>query len=476
MNITVGKQGEVEAVIHLLFTDEYQVETLADWELSHRMGREGQVKWIYGRQGESHHLLLGLGKKADFTLERLREAAGNAGRAVREEQLQHVGVSFAALENGIDDPLEALVTAWVEGWKLGTYTFTKFQSKETGTQVKSMNFQCQEKDSLQAAIQRGLHRAEGTMFARDLCNEPSNHLRPMMLVERIRERFSNREIKMQVYTGEELEKRQMNGLLTVGKGSSVPPAMIELTYCTDPKKPLIVLIGKGITFDTGGINIKLLRDMSDMRFDLGGAAAVLGAMDILIRMEIEANVTALIPAAENMPDGGAMRPGDIIQYPNGVSVQVGNTDAEGRLVLADALIHAKTLGAQEVIDAATLTGAIVRALGLRLAGVWGEESMVTTLKQLGEKCGEKLWPMPLVEEYEELIKSDYADISNLSKTDYAGAITAALFLRHFVSDSYKWAHIDLAAPVESTQTKGYLVKGATGYGARLLADYVLSRV
>ena len=329
---------------------------------------------------------------------------------------------------------------------------------------------------MQAAIQRGLLRAEGTMFARDLCNEPSNHLRPTMLVERIRDRFSDREVQMQVYTGEELEKRQMNGLLTVGKGSTVPPAMVQLTYCTDPTKPSIVLIGKGITFDTGGINLKTSRDLSDMRYDLGGAAAVIGAMDILTRMEIKANVTALIPTAENMPDGGAMRPGDIIQYPNGLSVQVGNTDAEGRLVLADALLHAKTLGAQEVIDAATLTGAIVRALGLRLAGVWGEESMVATLQLLGEKCGDKVWPMPLVEEYEELIRSDYADISNQSKSVNAGAITAALFLRHFVSDSYKWAHIDLAAPVESTQTKGYLVTGATGYGARLLADYVLSRV
>lgn len=476
MNITVGKQEKVGAVIHLLFVDDYHLETLADWKLSSRMGKAGQVRWIYGRQDESHHLLLGLGKKADFTLERLREAAGLAGRAVREEQVQHVGVSFASLEKGIDEQLEELVTAWVEGWQLGTYTFAKYQAKETGSQVKSINFQCEEKGSLQAAIQRGLLRAEGTMFARDLCNEPSNHLRPTMLVERIRDRFSDREVQMQVYTGEELEKRQMNGLLTVGKGSTVPPAMVQLTYCTDPTKPSIVLIGKGITFDTGGINLKTSRDLSDMRYDLGGAAAVIGAMDILTRMEIKANVTALIPTAENMPDGGAMRPGDIIQYPNGLSVQVGNTDAEGRLVLADALLHAKTLGAQEVIDAATLTGAIVRALGLRLAGVWGEESMVATLQLLGEKCGDKVWPMPLVEEYEELIRSDYADISNQSKSVNAGAITAALFLRHFVSDSYKWAHIDLAAPVESTQTKGYLVTGATGYGARLLADYVLSRV
>ncbi len=475
MNITVGKQEKVDVVIHILFTDGYQVESLSDWKLSERMGKEGQVRWIYGRQDEPDHLLLGLGKKADFTLDRLRAAAGTAGRAVREEQLQHVGVSFASLENGIGESLEELVTAWVEGWKLGTYTFTKFQSKEAGPQITSMNLQCQEKDSLQAAIQRGLDRAEGTMFARDLCNEPSNHLRPTMLVERIRDQFAKRKVNLKVYTGEELEKHQMNGLLTVGKGSNVPPAMIELSYCTDPKKPLIVLIGKGITFDTGGINLKLSRDISDMRFDLGGAAAVIGAMDILTRMEAEANVTALIPTAENMPDGGAMRPGDIIEYPNGVTVQVGNTDAEGRLILADALIHAQTLGAKEVIDAATLTGAIVRALGLRLAGVWGDESMVKTLKELGEKNGEKLWPMPLVEEYEELIKSDYADISNLGKADYAGAITAALFLRHFVND-YKWAHIDLAAPVESNQTKGYLVKGATGYGARLLADYVLSRV
>ncbi|CAK4826435.1 unnamed protein product [Aphanomyces euteiches] len=264
----------------------------------------------------------------------------------------------------------------------------------------------------------------------------------------------------------------MNGIIAVGKGSDYPPALIELRYCSDPSKPLAALVGKGITFDTGGISLKSVRDLSNMRIDMGGAAAVIGALHILVASKQLANVVVLVAAAENMPDSRSMLPGEVIHYANGVSVQVKNTDAEGRLVLADALIHAAHLGATRMVDIATLTGACVAALGDRMAGIWGHAPMLDALQSAGSTSGEKVWPMPLEDEYEDSLKSHYADLSNISTTLAGGAITAALFLRRFVDANSEWAHIDMAGPMETDSTKGYSVAGATGYGARLLADFI----
>lgn len=263
----------------------------------------------------------------------------------------------------------------------------------------------------------------------------------------------------------------MTGLLTVGMGSNNPPAFFEMWYVTDPDLPLIALVGKGLTFDMGGMNIKTGRNVTDMRCDMAGAAAVIGAMDIVTKLKLKANVVALIPLAENLPDGGAYLPSHVIKYPNGLTVEVGNTDAEGRLVLADALLKAERLGAKKIIDIATLTGSIVAALGKNLAGVFGDEAIVEELVNISNGCGDRLWPMPMVEEYEDTLKSNLADISNISSSNYAGSITAALFLRRFV-DKASWAHIDMAGTMDVKEAKGYLSAGATGFGARLLADFV----
>lgn len=225
----------------------------------------------------------------------------------------------------------------------------------------------------------------------------------------------------------------MVGLITVGKGSVHPLTMVEIRYCTDPSLPLTALIGKGVTFDMGGMNVKAGRDISDARMDMGGAAAVAGALDILTSVKARANLLVLLPIAENVPDGGAFLPSDVIRYPNGLSVQTANTDAEGRLILADALIHADRLGAKQAIDIATLTGNVGEALGLKLAGIWGDSGMTAKLIASGNDCGDRLWPMPLVDDYEELLKSDYADMTNISPISYGGAIVAALFIRRFVA-------------------------------------------
>src|SRR5699024_11023661 len=251
-----------------------------------------------------------------------------------------------------------------------------------------------------------------------------------------------------------LEEMEMNGILAVNRGSKYDPAFIELHYKGNPSKPLIALVGKGVTFDTGGISLKGSRDLSDMRMDMGGAAAVAGAMKLLADSKADVNVVGLIQTVENIPDRHSLLPGDIISFKNGHTVQVGNTDAEGRLILADGLIRAGELNADYVVDIATLTGAIVNALGPKLGGIFGAEDLMMELKQIGDENGDFVWPMPLVDEYEATLKSDYADFSNISNQGPGGSITAALFLRKFVPEKAKWIHVDMAS-VMDTKTKGY---------------------
>jgi leucyl aminopeptidase len=468
---------EVNTIIYPVFKDHLEIPELGSLQIKPHMGEKAATTWFFGRNGESNVLIIGLGETSKFQIDHFRAAFGAAGRAVNKELLTHVKVSFAAIAHTFGNDFSKIdaVTALVEGWVLGTYSFDTYKSKKADRTVEVVTIDLEAAEELKAAIELGLVRAHGVMFARDLGNEPPNRLRPRTLADRIVDRFKGTDVKVTVYEGSQLEEKQFVGLLAVGKGSKYPPAMVEMHYCTDPSKPLIALVGKGMTYDSGGISLKSGRDLSDMRMDMCGAAAVVGALDILVKSGSKVNVIALVATAENIPDAGSMLPGELIQYPNGVSVQVGNTDAEGRLILADGLIHAKNLGAVEVVDIATLTGACMAALGLRMAGVWGDDSLVDTLRIVGQQAGDKVWGMPLEDEYEELLKSHYADTNNISTSPYAGAITAALFLRKFVDSSLKWAHVDMAGPMEATTTKGYIPAGATGYGARLLADFVVVR-
>lgn len=439
------------------------------------MKKAGAVTWFFGKKKEQHALVVGLGENTDFSLETLRAAAGTAGRAIKKEKFTTANVSIAAIAKQVsqrDFGEKDLVTAWVEGWLLGTYAFDKYLSEREPSALSRVWLHCSDDRGMEEAVRIGKIRAEGTMFTRDLCNEPPNVLRPKSFAETIVARFVNQNVSVTVYEGEDLKAHEMNGLLAVGKGSRHGPAFIEARLCTDSSQPLVALVGKGMTFDTGGISLKKGRNISDMRMDMGGAAAVVGAIDILAKLGVGVNVVGLMPTAENMPDGGALLPGEIIRYANGVSVQVGNTDAEGRLILADALIRAKELGAKTAVDIATLTGACAQALGPEMAGIWGDETLLNALQNIGEQSGDRVWPMPLTKEYAELIKSDYADVMNISTVAFGGAITAALFLQKFVDPVMKWAHIDMAGPMEKTKTKGYYIKGASGFGARLLADFV----
>ena len=225
---------------------------------------------------------------------------------------------------------------------------------------------------------------------------------------------------------------------------------------------MLPLVGKGVTFDTGGISLKSGRDLSEMRMDMGGAAAVAGAMKLLVDSKAKVNVAVLIPIVENMPDNQSLLPSEVIRYKNGTTVQVGNTDAEGRLILADGLIRADELKAEYIVNIATLTGAIVNALGTKIGGVFGnEEELALSLKEIGEENGDFVWPMPLVDAYDSYLASDYADMSNISSKGEAGSITAGLFLRRFVPENTKWLHVDMAGVMESSQASGYYPKTAT---------------
>ncbi|MGZ9583274.1 leucyl aminopeptidase family protein [Paenibacillus marinisediminis] len=434
------------------------------------------------KQDEADVYVVHLGSyAADGSCEAVRRAAGKAARTAQREGRESVRLVCCLPGAACPDAKQAdtsWLNAWMEGWLFGLYQFSQYRSQQAAP-VKLIldptDWPQWTADQLHEAVRIANIRVSGNSFARDLVNEPANVLVPSEMVTRVVERFKDTPVQVHVYRGEELKERQMIGLQTIGAGSIHEPAMIELRYAADPSKPLLALIGKGVTFDMGGMNVKSGSDISDARMDMGGAAAVLGAMDILVAMEAKVNVTALIPVVENVPDAKAVLPSAVIRYPNGLSVQIGNTDGEGRLILADALLHAATLGAVKAVDIATLTGNVGAALGLGIAGIWGDVDMSASLVQCGEACGERLWPMPLMDEYEAYLRSDYADINNTSSLPLAGAITAALFIRRFVAEGMKWIHIDMAGTSQYKSDVGYAEAGASGYGARLLADYAIQQ-
>ncbi|MUK90190.1 leucyl aminopeptidase family protein [Ornithinibacillus sp. L9] len=413
-------------------------------------------------------LIVVLKEKKTFTYENIRMTAGSIAKELSKQQVEKATIAmnkltamFSNLESG------AVATAFVEGWNLGNYKFLPYK---TNPNKHKTELEVIDQEDYSTFVQLGILRAEATSFSRDLMNEIPSTLNPETFPQILTDEFEGTDVAVNVLDKAAIEDMEMNGVLTVCRGSNYDPSFVELTYCGDGSKPLVALVGKGVTFDTGGISLKKGKDISSMRMDMGGAAAVSGAMKLLASSGAKVNVVALIPMVENMPDSNAVLPGEVIHYKNGSTVQVGNTDAEGRLILADGLIRAGEIGAEYVVDIATLTGAILNALGTKLAGVFGNEELAQEMKKLGDVNGDYNWPMPLVDAYDAYLNSDYADFSNTSSKAEAGSITASLFLRRFVPENCKWLHVDMAG-VMMGQEKGYYSKAATGFGARLLADY-----
>jgi len=372
----------------------------------------------------------------------------------------------------------------LEGFLLGGYRFDKYRSKKNGadegndkTEVESLTVAGSGLPGgapARVTVARVERLCKAVFLARDLINEMSSVKTPTYLAKQAKEIAREHKLSCDVWQGDKLVKENMNGILRVSAGSNEPGAFIKLVYKPKKKaKATIALVGKGITFDSGGLSIKPWKSMEWMKQDMSGAAAVLATVQAAAELQLPVEVRGYIAAAENMTGGGAQKPGDIITYRNGTTAEVLNTDAEGRLVLADALCVAVEEKPDCIIDLATLTGACMVALGTRVAGVLGnDQRLVETLLRHGKETGEDLWQLPLVEDYMEDIKSFNADIQNTG-SGWAGTITAALFLRSFVGET-KWAHLDIAGPAFAEKPYPYAPKGGTGFGIRCLMSYLSS--
>jgi leucyl aminopeptidase len=365
----------------------------------------------------------------------------------------------------------------LEGILLGAYSYDRFkpEKKKEEAFVPEVVLVAGglDPEALAAELARIETVCRAVNHVRDLVNHPAVIFGPEEFAGEAVRTAGECGLRIDVWDENRLRQEGCSGLLAVGRGSRRPPRLVTLTYEPEAAERHVVLVGKGITFDSGGLSLKPGASMMDMKSDMAGAAAVLGAMEIIGRLGARVKVTGILALAENMPDGTAQRPGDVIVFKNGKSVEVKNTDAEGRLVLADALLVGADLKPDLLVDAATLTGACRVALGIQLAAVLGRDrDLVARLIKAGEESGEILWELPLEEAYLEDMKSDFADLSNIGSTPYGGTITAALFLGEFVPTEIPWAHLDIAGPAYPGKKWKYFAPGATGFGARIFAGLV----
>ncbi|MBN1284948.1 MAG: leucyl aminopeptidase [Anaerolineae bacterium] len=444
-------------------------------------GKAGQVAVLYPRAliPARRVVIAGLGKQEDFSIEAVRCAAATAIRKARELGAKTVatilqGAGAAGLT------VEAAAQAIAEGSLLGLYNWRglKTDEDETGAieMLSIVVFKNDQLEAAQAGAAVGQAIAEGAILTRDLVNNPPNVATPSHLAgaaAQIAERFG---MRLQVMEREEFEALGMGAFAGVAKGTHEPPKFIILEHNPDPAAETIVLVGKGITFDSGGIDLKPGPGMEAMKSDMGGGGAVLGAMHTVGMLNLPLHVVGLVPATENMPGGSAYKPADVVKALNGKTIEIINTDAEGRMLLADALSYANRYTPAAVIDLATLTGASVVALGKGMAAAifCEDEQLRTQLLAAAEQTHERLWHMPLYPEYKEALKSDTADIKNTSGGRADGVGTSAMFLRQF-AEGYPWAHLDIAGVALSDKDKPYTPQGATGYGVRLLVQFLRSR-
>ena len=413
-------------------------------------------------------LLVGLGKPAEFTVEKLRRATGNVVKRLRDLGLDNAGFQLQP------DSAEALSTV-VEAAILASYKFTEFKA-EPAAKLKGLTISTQlELKAAKPAVQRAQISAESANYTRAIADLPGNVVDPAALAERARALASEVNLTCTVFDKAALEKGGFGGLLAVGGGSSREPHLIVLEYNGAPadQKPIAV-VGKAITFDSGGISIKPGDRMDEMKFDKSGGCAVLGILRAAALLKLPVNLLGVIAAAENMPSATSYRPGDIVTSykgtdSRGITIEVLNTDAEGRVVLGDAIVYARQRGAQAIVDYATLTGGCVVALGNLAAGLFSTHaSLGEQIQAAGERTGERCWPLPLWPEYRDIVKSDVADHKNIGGRG-ASAIAGAVFLEKYAGP-VPWAHIDIAGTANITEERPYLAKGATGFGVRLTLE------
>lgn len=424
-------------------------------------------------------VLVGLGRKNQVTLETIRQALGSAVKRVRQAKVGSFAVALPTVRPDGASSLD-VAQAMVEGAILGSYQFTVYRSEAaSGQDIGGMTILIPKKSQLRQVaegIRRGVATAEATVFVRDLCNHPSNVLTPARVASEAKTLARANGIAITILEQKEMERLGMGALLGVARGSQEPPKFIVLEYNGAKKKDErpVVLVGKTITFDTGGISLKPAENMEHMKADMTGGAEVLASIRAAARLKLPLRLISILPVAENMPGGRAMKPGDIVTTLSGKTVEVQNTDAEGRLILADGLAYAMRYKPAALIDIATLTGACVVALGQFAIGMFGtDHALKEQVRKSGQKAGERVWEMPLWEEYFEQLKSDVADMRNIGGRG-GGMITAALFLSKFVGDC-PWVHLDIASTDWSERERAYVPKGPTAIGTRLLVQYLIDR-
>lgn len=415
-------------------------------------------------------LVLGGGTAKNFSSFELRRLAGVAVRTLKSKGVR--SFAFVAPEN--ETKLPDAVQAIVEGAFVGNFDPDTYKSDRKDQTIEAITIMAQgDQGSAQKAMEEARTLGESQNFTRSLVNEPSNRMTPTMLADHARKMAQEVGLQCEVYGADKIKELKMGAFWGVAQGSDEPPALIVLRYePTDaPAKPVLGLVGKGITFDTGGISIKPADGMEKMKYDMAGGATMIGAMRAIALLKPKVRVIGIVCATENMPSGKAQKPGDIQIAMSGKSIEIINTDAEGRLVLADGLCYARQLGCTHLVDAATLTGAVVVALGYMNAGVFAnDEQIYEHFRKAHEKAGEKMWRMPLDDEYKEQIRSNIADIMNTGGR-WGGAITAAMFLKEFAEDT-PWVHLDIAGTAWMEDNKPWIAKGPSGTALRSLVEFV----
>ncbi len=496
MNIKVTsghlKNARVKAVISFLFKEDRKfspeiedLDRILDGSLSQLKreqkfdGTDGKLLIVptFGKGKMDYVILIGAGSKRKADLDKVRRLGNLSIKTAKNLKIDKFllnAESLSVIKEGEDSIAQALV----EGVILGSYRFDKYLSKKDNYKIKELQIRVKRRFKIKAeqSVKTGRILAESQNFTRDIVNEPGNVITPEKLAEIAENLAKEYGFEIKIYDEEEIEKMGMNAYLAVAKGSANPPRFIHIIYRPEKPRKKIALIGKGLTFDSGGLNIKPGDYMRWMKADKSGACAVLGIFRALGELKPDVEVHGIIAAAENMPDGKSYRPDDIIKAKNGVTIEIGNTDAEGRLTLADALSYASELKPDAIIDMATLTGACVVALGEYTAGVMGnDERLIDQIIEISKKTGEWMWPLPFNDMLREHIKAPHADVYNIGTTRYGGAITAGLFLEKFVDKKIPWVHIDIAGPAHNTKGWYYNPKGATGFPVRTITTFLLNQ-
>ena len=436
----------------------------------------------------SHHwrarrvALVGAGPRAMFGVEIARRVASAAVLAARQRRIPRVTLLFRAAADHVEPArtIERLLQGFAEGLVLAQHETGRHKSvpsdlpRVTDLRILTTELPSSGRTAAAAAVERGRVLAECSNLARDLANEPANVLTPRAFAERAVHAASGTTLTCEVLDEQQIADLHMGLLLGVARGSAEPPRLLVLRHepADAPAAPVLGLVGKGITFDTGGISIKPADGMEKMKVDMTGGAAVIAALRAAALLNAPVRIVGVVPVSENMPGGRAVKPGDVLTGASGKTVEVVNTDAEGRLILGDGLWYAQKLGATHLVDVATLTGACVVALGRVHSGLFGRpESFVAAARELGSLTGDRLWPMPIADDYFEQLKSDVADMSNTGGRP-AGAVTAALFLKQFAGE-LPWLHLDIAGTAWADDAKPWQARGATGIATRLLAELAL---